>query len=76
MAVKTIADALREEGEAKGKLSGRQETLILQLQRKFGRPSALAVASQVRKTKDVKLLDKWLGSVINAQTLEELGILK
>ncbi len=80
MAVKTIADALRKEGEAKGELKGRlngkQETLILQLQRKFGHRAAIAVAAQIQKTKDDQLLDEWLGRVIDAETLEEIGILK
>jgi hypothetical protein len=74
----TIAEALREEGRIEGKKEGnleaKQETLLLLLRRKFGKKVTSAVAANVRKTQDVQLLDQWLGNVLDAEMLEDLGI--
>jgi hypothetical protein len=74
----TIAEALREEGERegerKGTLRAKQQTLIMQLRRKFGRKVTAAVVAAVERTKDVATLDGWLSNVVDARQLEAVGI--
>jgi hypothetical protein len=75
---RTIAEALREEGKLEGKLEGnleaRQETLILLLRRKFGRKVTPAIVAHIKRTKDAPTLEEWLGNILDAETLEEVGI--
>jgi hypothetical protein len=71
---KTIADALREEGERKGILKGKQETLLLQLRRKFGKKVTPAMVANIRRTKKLESLDEWLGRILEADALEDVGI--
>ncbi len=74
----TIAEALREEGKLEGKLEGtleaKQQTLVSQLRRKFRKKVTLAIVSQVERTKDIATLDQWLGNLIDAETLDEVGV--
>lgn len=67
---RTIAEALREEG----KLEGKQQSLVMLLRRKFGRKVTSAVVASIEKTEDIATLDEWLGNILDAQTLEEVGI--
>ncbi len=75
---RTIAEALREEGklegERLGKLEAKQQTLILQLRRKFGKKVTSALVSQIENTGDLAALDAWLGNILHAETLEKVGI--
>ena len=74
----TIAEALREEGKLEGKLEGtleaKQQTLVSQLRRKFRKKVTLAIVSQVERTKDIATLDQWLGNLVDAETLDEVGV--
>jgi hypothetical protein len=70
----TIAEALREEGKAEGKVEGKQETLLLQLRRKFGRKVTPDIVANVRKTKELETLDEWLGRFVEADAIEDVGI--
>jgi predicted transposase YdaD len=83
---RTIAEALREEGKREGRREGRregkqegvveakQQTLVLLLRRKFGRKLTTAVTGVIQATRDLPTLDEWLGNVLDADTLEEVGI--
>jgi hypothetical protein len=74
----TIAEALREEGEKKGRREGRleakQQTLIALLRRKFKRKVATAITATIENTSDIDKLDEWLGNLLDAKTVEEVGI--
>jgi hypothetical protein len=70
----TIAEALREEGRIEGTVQARQDTLLLLLRRKFGKKVTSAVVANVRRTKDPQILDQWLGNVLDAQRLDDVGI--
>jgi hypothetical protein len=70
----TIAEALREEGERKGRIEGKQETLLLQLRQKFGNKVTRAVAASIHRTRDLRMLDEWLGNVVAADALEDVGV--
>jgi hypothetical protein len=79
---RTIAEALREEGKRKGRregkregvVEGKQETLVFQLRRKFGRRLTPAITAVIEGTREVRTLDGWLGNVLDADTLEDVGI--
>jgi hypothetical protein len=74
----TIAEALREEGKIEGErmgiLKGKQQTLLLQLRRKFGKKVTPALVANIRRTKDLDMLDEWLGRFVEANALEDVGI--
>jgi hypothetical protein len=74
----TIAEALREEGmmegERKGELKAKRETLIMQLRQKFGGKVTPAIVGNIEKTSDLDMLDHWLAELLDAETLQELGI--
>jgi hypothetical protein len=75
---RTIAEALRAEGKIEGKIEGaleaKQQVVVMLLRRKFGRKANAAVVAKVRTTKDLQTLDQWLGNIIDADTVEEVGI--
>jgi hypothetical protein len=75
---RTIAEALREEGKREGKREGtleaKQQTLVFQLRRKFGKKVTSAIVSNVERMKDVATLDEWLGNILDAKTLDEVGV--
>ena len=71
---RTIAEALREEGIVEGTLKAKQQTLVFLLRRKFGKKVTSAIVSNVKKMKDVAILDEWLGNVIDATTLDQVGV--
>jgi hypothetical protein len=82
----TIAEALREEGklegERKGKLEGKlegsletkQEMLVFSLQRKFGRKVTSAMVASVKRTTDHRKLDELFGKILDAKSLDEVGL--
>ena len=57
-------------GFERGRAQGKAETLLSQLQLKFGAPSA-SVQAQVRAA-DAKQLDAWAAAVLTAASLDEL----
>lgn len=70
----TIAEALRAEGELEGERKGRQHSLVSLLRQKFGPQVTKKVVAGVQKTTDLKTLDKWLGNVLTAGTLKDVGV--
>jgi hypothetical protein len=74
----TIAEALHEEGELKGRREGsletKQQDLILLLRRKFGKKVTSAIVARIERTKDFPTLDQWLVNIVDADTLEAVGI--
>ena len=77
----TIAEALKDEGRNEGRQEGRQEeaiaarrqTLLMLLQKRFG-PLPKKTVARIRAAKDVQQLDVWLGKVVTAENLSDLGI--
>jgi hypothetical protein len=70
----TIAEALREEGKRKGILRAKQQTLVMLLQRKFGRMVPAAAVAAIKRTKDVATLDTWLCNLVDANRVKDVGI--
>jgi hypothetical protein len=70
---KTIAEALMEEGEARGALRARREVLLLQLREKFKRVPA-RVVKRVESTESVEQLDTWIRAFATAKKLSDVGI--
>ena len=82
---KTMADVLIERGWNKGRTEGltegrneaaietRQQTLIRQLRRRFGKLPA-KVTRAINATTATEQLDDWLDRLVTAPTLEELDI--
>jgi hypothetical protein len=70
----TIAQALREEGERKGSLKTKRQTLQLQLFHEFGQQATADLVATINKTTDLRTLDKWLINIIDAETPEDIGI--
>jgi hypothetical protein len=72
---KTIAEALMEEGEAKGVIKGalaaRRETLLRLLRQKFKRVPP-AVTAEIESSEDIQQLDSWIGAVIPADKLSDI----
>jgi hypothetical protein len=70
---KTIADALREEGQQQGAVKALSQSLVNVLRAKFGRLPK-ATEKVIRETQDPRRLDAWLVRAGTAATLEEVGI--
>jgi hypothetical protein len=75
--METMADYLRAEGHEEGRRAGeihsRQQTLIRQLRRRFGRVPR-ATVQLIRATEDTARLDAWLDNFATGQTLADVGI--
>jgi ElaB/YqjD/DUF883 family membrane-anchored ribosome-binding protein len=75
--METMADYLRAEGHKEGrrvgKIHSRQQTLVRQLRRRFGRVPR-ATEQLIRATQDTTQLHAWLDNFATAQTLAEVGI--
>jgi hypothetical protein len=76
-ALETMADFLRAEGRKEGRraeqIHSRQQTLVRQLRRRFGRVPR-ATEQLIRATQDTARLDGWLDNFATAQTLTDVGI--
>jgi hypothetical protein len=74
----TYAEAFREEGKLEGyhegKLEAKHQTLLMQLRHKFGRKVTPAFVRSIKRTTDLIRLDTWLVNLLDAQTLDEVGI--
>ena len=70
MARQTIAEALREEGE----LRGRQQMLLFLLRERF-RPLPAGVEQIVETTQELARLEEWGRKFATAKSLAEIGIL-
>ncbi|MXW86414.1 MAG: hypothetical protein F4Z55_11125 [Boseongicola sp. SB0667_bin_21] len=66
----TIAEALLEQGEARGLIKGKANAFLLQARNKFGDLPA-ARADEVRSA-DAATLDRWLAALVVADTLDEV----
>jgi hypothetical protein len=71
--METMADYLRAEGCRAEMVQSRQQTLIRQLRRRFGRVPR-ATEQLIRATQDTTRLDAWLDNFATAQTLADVGI--
>jgi hypothetical protein len=71
--METMADYLRAEGRRAGEIHSRQQTLVRQLRRRFGRVPR-ATEQLIRATQDTTRLDAWLDNFATAQTLADVGI--
>jgi hypothetical protein len=71
---RTIAEALRDEGMQKGVVNGKQQTILYIFRRMFGRKLPAAITAVIARTSDLATLDAWLGNVLDAHTLDEVGI--
>jgi hypothetical protein len=70
---RTIAEAMMEEGKQKGEISARQETLLLLLRKRF-KKLPRKVEARIAATTNLQDLKTWLGNVIDAATLADVGI--
>jgi len=68
----TIAEALMEEGKAKGALANRRETLIRQLRLKFKQQVTPEITAEIEATQDSAQLDHWLDAVITADKISDI----
>ncbi|QEP43158.1 hypothetical protein D5085_08560 [Ectothiorhodospiraceae bacterium BW-2] len=66
----SFAQRYRNEEHKKGKLEGRQETLLKQIQLKFG-TSPEWVEAKLHAV-DRAQLDLWVAAILTANTIEEL----
>ena len=66
----TTAEMLRREGEARGKVQGKREALLLMLRQRFGRVPA-ATRARIENASVAKL-DVWLGRVLSASSLGDV----
>jgi hypothetical protein len=75
--MRTIAEALREEGRMEGRREGelrtRRETLLRLLHLRFKKVPR-AVERTVLTTDDLGLLDNWIDGTVTARSLDEIGI--
>jgi len=69
----TWADKLLREGEEKGMLNGKRDTLVRQLTQKFG-PLPEPVTARVEAYESVDELDACLERILTANSLEEMGL--
>ncbi len=66
-------DKLLREGEEKGVLNGKRETLLRLLAQKFG-PLPVSVTARVEAEESARELDGWLERILTASSLQELGL--
>ena len=66
----TGADRLRMEGQTRGALDARRETLLALVQAKFG--SLAGVPFDAVEAASVQLLQRWLLRVLTAQRVEDV----
>jgi hypothetical protein len=69
---KTMAEVLIERGMQAGKLEGKQEALLRQLRKQFGKLPA-GIEARVKGTVDEAKLDQWLDEVLTAGTLADMS---
>ena len=78
----TIREATLEEGEKigerigekRGLVTGKQETLLLQLRKRFGKKVTARVTKRVHSTENISLLDEWSEKILDAETLQDVGL--
>lgn len=68
--IMTTAEMLRREGEARGKVQGKREALLLLLRQRFGRLPGLVVARV--DSAGAAELDVWFSRVLTASSLEDV----
>ncbi len=70
---KTIADELMDKGRKQEAVRSRRQILLALLGQRFGDLPEQTVAA-IQSNKSIRELDMWLGRVVTATTLEEIGI--
>jgi hypothetical protein len=74
---KTIAEALAQKGERRGRREGelraRRETLLRQLRHKFA-DLPFEIVETIETTQNVARLDEWLDRVLAADSLADMRI--
>ncbi len=70
--IMTTAEMLRREGEAKGKIEGKREALLLLLRERFGRLRA-AVTADINKASAAEL-DVWFRRGVTASSLDDVFV--
>jgi hypothetical protein len=70
---RTIAEALIEQGKHEEALASRKETLLLQLRKRFKKVPR-KIEARIAATTNLQDLKTWLGNVIDAATLADVGI--
>lgn len=68
-----VISVYEERGIEKGVVRGERKTLIRQLEQKFGLLSENAL-KHIQQIEDVEELDRLLGLVLTAQSIEEMGL--
>src|SRR5262249_13211313 len=70
---KSAAQRLIEEGQVKGALQSKQETLVFQLKERFKKEVPDEILAEIRATEDINKLDTWLKEVLHARTLAKMS---
>jgi hypothetical protein len=73
MARRTIAEALREEGEQREAIRSRQQLLIRALRGRFGEVPP-TVERLIEGSRDISQLETWFDSAVKAKTLADVKI--
>jgi hypothetical protein len=69
----TIAEALKAQGKAKGRLDTLRATLLLQLRKRFGKVPR-KTAAVIEACTDVPQLNRWLERVVDVASLADMEI--
>jgi hypothetical protein len=69
----TYAEKLLAEGQEKGELLALRKTLLQLLRQRFRKVPA-SIETTVNNTSDVGQLETWIGRVVTASTLSDIGI--
>ena len=64
----------KELGKVEGLVAGKQEMLLRQLRKKFGKRVTARVTKLVNSTENIGRLDAWSENILDADTLQEVGL--
>ncbi len=70
---KTAAERLMDRGRQEGEIRSQQRTLLLQLRSKFHKVPT-AIERTIKSTHESSRLDDWLVKVLDANTIDDIGI--
>ena len=78
----TIREATLEEGERigekrgkkEGLVAGKQESLLLQLRKRFGKRVTARVVKLVHSTENISRLDAWTENILDAKSIQDVGL--
>ena len=69
---KTIAEAIMEEGEIKGKIEGKRDMLLFQLRTKFKQVPE-GVVAEIQSTTDDQQFNNWLVAILTAESIADMS---